>query len=64
MKILLGTILALALTGCGQFDRNMARWTGDPTAICYKGVEYVQFTSGASIAYNQDGTVRTCNEQI
>jgi len=53
---------ALLLTGCGQVDRGIAKITGDPVAVCYKGVEYVQLTSGASVAYNADGTVRTCGE--
>ncbi len=53
-------ILALAmLTGCGQIERNVATWTGY-SKICVDGVEYIQFTSGATVAYNRDGTIKTC----
>lgn len=51
---------ALSMTGCGAADRGLAKFTGQPVAVCYKGVEYIQLTSGASVAYNVDGTVKTC----
>lgn len=61
-KIILTTILIGSLVGCGQIDREMAKLTGAPSPVCYKGVEYVQFTSGVSVAYNTDGTVITCGD--
>jgi hypothetical protein len=60
MKVILMAIGIVGLVGCGQIDREMAKITGNGSSTCYKGVEYVQFTSGASVAYNTDGTVRTC----
>lgn len=63
LKLISLTFVSLSfvsLVGCGQVDRTIAKYTGDPVAVCYQGVEYVQFTSGASVAYNVDGTVRTC----
>lgn len=47
--------------GCGAVDRSLAKFTGDATETCHDGVMYLQFTSGASVAYNKDGTVKTCD---
>ena len=52
--------LILVLPGCGLFERVDAGLTGSST-LCVDGVEYLQFTSGASVAYNTDGTIKTCN---
>jgi len=61
MKIKLLAILALALTlsSCGYVERLFATVTGGGTATCFRGVTYVQFTSGTSVAYNPDGTIMT-----
>jgi len=48
------------LSGCGWFDRKMASITGSATHECVGGVEYLQFTSGASVAYKPDGSIKTC----
>jgi len=57
------TIIAtFSLIGCGQIDKEMAKITGKGSSTCYKGVEYVQFTSGASVAYNTDGTIKLCDK--
>lgn len=54
-------ILAFALlAGCGRVERSVASWTGY-SRICVDGVQYIQFTSGATVAYNRDGTIKTCN---
>ena len=57
------TILILAsamlMTGCGWFDRVAATATGY-SRVCVDGVEYLQFTSGAAVAYTRDGKVKTC----
>jgi len=50
---------ALLLTGCGWFDRVAATATGY-ARMCVDGVEYLQFTSGATVAYTRDGKVKTC----
>lgn len=51
--------LALTLAGCGKFDRGVAKITGNAQQ-CVDGVLYLQFTSGASVKYNRDGTIATC----
>jgi len=59
MKIKLLAILALvlALSSCGVVERFFAGVTGGGTATCFRGVTYVQFTSGATVAHNPDGTI-------
>ena len=51
--------IALTLNGCGWLSRKVAVFT-DYSEICVDNVQYLQFTSGASVAYNVDGTVKTC----
>lgn len=55
-------ILALALfvSGCGIVDREIAKITGTASEVCMHGVVYYQFSSGSSVAFNQDGTLRSC----
>lgn len=60
MKLLLTTALLLSLTGCGWFDRVTATITGI-AHTCIDGVEYLQFSSGASVAYTPDGKVKACS---
>lgn len=50
---------AAMLTGCGWFDRATATATGY-ARMCVDGVEYLQFTSGATVAYTRDGKVKAC----
>ena len=47
----------MASTGYGH--RKIAEYTGY-SRICVDGVEYLQFTSGASVAYNTDGRIKLC----
>lgn len=56
--VLVGILL---LTGCGAIEREVASFTGY-SKICVDKVEYIQFTSGASVAYNTDGTIKTCSK--
>jgi len=58
--LIVAALVTTALTGCGQVDRTVSKYTGKPSTVCYEGVQYLQFTSGASVAYNTDGTVKTC----
>jgi hypothetical protein len=51
--------MAVTLTGCGWFERATATATGY-SRMCVDGVEYLQFTSGSTVAYTPDGKVRTC----
>jgi hypothetical protein len=53
-------IVAVAMSGCGQMERVGAKFTGY-SEICVDGVQYLQFTSGASVKYNADGSIVTCN---
>ena len=59
MKKLLLIAFALLFAGCGKFDRGVAKITGS-AEVCVDGVRYLQFTSGASVKYNRDGTIATC----
>lgn len=60
MKTLVAFILILQLTGCGKIDREIASLTGGASKTCVNGVEYLQFTSGASVAYTTEGKVKLC----
>ena len=53
-------ILSIVLTSCGKKDEIEASVTGY-TKKCVDGVEYILFASGATVAYNKDGSIRTCN---
>lgn len=59
-KAILIVAMALSLTACGRIDRWWAGMTGAASKECIDGVQYLQFTSGASVQYNQNGTVKTC----
>lgn len=61
-KIIVAGLLFLSLTGCGAFDRWTARMTGSGAETCQDGVIYLQFTSGVSVKYNQNGTIATCSK--
>lgn len=58
-KVMGLVVLAAALTGCGDVDRMVAGATGY-SHLCVDGVEYLQFTSGASVAYTPEGKIKTC----
>ena len=60
MKIVILLALLVSLVSCGAIDREVARLTGDGSKTCMDGVTYYQFTSGASVAYNTDGTLKLC----
>ena len=49
--IALASIFALmALASCGAVDQTVTHWTG-AAERCYKGVVYVNFTTGTSPVY-------------
>jgi hypothetical protein len=50
----------MTLTGCGKVSRSIANITGY-SSLCINGVQYLQFASGATVAYNRDGKVVLCN---
>lgn len=49
----------LLLAGCGGAARFGATVTGH-ARTCIDGVEYLQFTSGVTVAYTTEGKVKTC----
>jgi hypothetical protein len=53
-------ITVLFIGACGQFDRNVSKWTGQPSEVCVSGVTYLQFTSGASVKVDRDGKPIPC----
>lgn len=59
-KLIVIAFLVATLSSCGVVERMFAGITGGGTATCFRGVTYVQFTSGASVAYNIDGTLIPC----
>lgn len=59
MKYLAIALIALALSACGKIGQVEAHWTGWSES-CVKGVQYIQFTSGASVEYDQAGHVVAC----
>lgn len=54
-------ILLLVLSGCGQIDRSMAKFTGNATKTCVDGVTYLQFTSGATVQVDRSGLPVPCD---
>jgi hypothetical protein len=54
-------LVCLGFVSCGKVSRTVAAVTGY-SIECVKGVEYIQFTSGVSVAYTPDGRIKTCNE--
>lgn len=58
--IALALVVAIAgLSGCGKVDRMTASWTGYSTQ-CVNGVNYIQFTSGASVMVDREGKPVPC----
>ena len=51
--------LTLLLTGCGAWDRTVAQVAGVAES-CHDGVVYLQFASGVTVKYNQNGGVVAC----
>jgi hypothetical protein len=52
-------LLLLFTTSCGQFARFMGSVTGW-YRICIENVSYLQFTSGVTVEYTEDGKIKTC----
>lgn len=51
----------ILLSGCGWFERGAAYVTGH-AETCIDNVLYYQFPSGVTVAYNNDGTIKGCEE--
>lgn len=52
-------LCSLVLAGCGRFDRAKAHLLGHST-ICVDGVNYLQFSSGATVKYDRTGKISLC----
>ena len=61
-KLVLLFIIVLLLTGCGNFSRGCAQLKGTDE-VCISGVTYIQFSSGVTVKYDQQGKVVTCNKK-
>lgn len=59
MKYITVIFIALSVVGCGVVDRWSAAASGSST-LCVDHVNYIQFTSGASVKYTSDGKISTC----
>lgn len=61
MKIIIVILLSLSFTGCGWVNRQFAYLDGYAYE-CIAGVLYIQFPTGASVAYEVDGKVKSCDK--
>lgn len=57
--LVVGSACLFLLAGCGKLDRTVAHYRGW-SEICVHGVQYLQFSSGASVEYTTDGHVKNC----
>ena len=64
IKLTCIVLASLLLSGCGWLDRKLAATTGGATSTCIDGVLYLLFTSGATVAYNPDGTIKRCGDAL
>jgi hypothetical protein len=60
MKLILIALSALALTGCGWFDRYVVANTVGYSKTCVEGVTYLQFPSGVTPQLNIEGQPVAC----
>lgn len=60
--ILVISMMAIALSGCGRIDRMTASITGDATKTCVDGVTYMQWTSGATVQVDREGKPVPCGK--
>ena len=60
MKIVLATAAVLMLSGCGWYERKVVANITGYTKICVEGVNYLQFSSGATPQVNLDGRPVAC----
>lgn len=60
MKFAIVIISALALSGCGQIQREQAHWAGY-TKVCVDNVTYIQFPTGAAVQRDKDDKIVPCS---
>lgn len=61
IKTFLVVVFAVALSSCGFFDRYVVANVTGYSKSCVDGVSYLQFASGATVQYNKEGHVVTCD---
>lgn len=61
MKNLILITLLLSLTSCGWLKRQTSNFTGNAIETCHKGVTYIQFPSGATVALDRKGEPLKCD---
>ena len=59
MRILFLLSAVVLMTSCGRCSREMAGIKGY-YRICVDNVSYLQFTSGSTVEYSPDGTIKLC----
>lgn len=59
MKKLIVVFSIFFLNGCGQIEKGIAMATGY-SEICVSGVNYLQFSSGATVQVGRDGKPVSC----
>jgi hypothetical protein len=60
MKLLSVILLCFLLSGCGFFDRYVVANVTGYSVQCVYGVQYLQFPSGVSVAYDTNGKIKVC----
>ena len=58
-SLVLCVAVLTSLSACGKLDRTIAHYRGY-AEVCVHGVDYLQFSSGASVEYDREGHVVTC----
>jgi len=61
MRILILLCLVFALSSCGAVQHLGAWVGGSGLETCHDGVMYLQFSSGATVAYNKNGSIKLCD---
>lgn len=60
LRLLPIMVSVLVLHGCGKWDKEKAALLGGASKVCVDGVEYLQFTSGVTPSFSQDGKLKKC----
>lgn len=61
-KVLVFLVLvSISLSGCGKLDRVQAHFIGY-SKICIDNVQYIQFSSGATLQRDTQGFVVQCKK--
>ena len=58
--LIVGLLVLVGQSACGGCHRTVANWTDGWSRLCVDGVSYLQFSSGATVEYNPNGTVKVC----